>query len=74
MFSLFFSSFCIWVPSASISVSPNRPTPLVQDGLLSLFSSKDTGGDIVLEPATFADMCRVEHVEPRSLAVIYEEI
>ena len=53
---------------------PNRPTPLVQDGLLSLFSSKDTGGDIVLEPATFADMCGVEHVEKRSLEVVYEEI
>ncbi|MFN7056311.1 chlorophyllide a reductase iron protein subunit X [Hyphomonas sp.] len=53
---------------------PNRPNPLNQDGLLSLFSAKDTGGDIVLEPATFADMCGVAAAEKRTLEVVYEEI
>ncbi len=53
---------------------PNRPNPLTQDGLLGLFSSKDTGGDIVLEPATLADMCGALAVEHRTLEVVYEEI
>ncbi len=53
---------------------PNRPTPLTSDGLLGLFSSKDTGGDIVLEPATVADMCGIAETEKRSLEVVYEEI
>ncbi|MFN4225884.1 MAG: chlorophyllide a reductase iron protein subunit X [Hyphomonas sp.] len=53
---------------------PNRPAPLTQDGLLALFSSKDTGGDIVLEPATIADMCGVSAADRRSLEVVYEEI
>lgn len=53
---------------------PNRPSPLTQEGLLSLFSAKDTGGDIVLEPATLADMCGSEAMQRRSLEVIYEEI
>jgi 3,8-divinyl chlorophyllide a/chlorophyllide a reductase subunit X len=53
---------------------PNRPNPLTSDGLLGLFSSKDTGGDIVLEPATVADMCGVAEAEKRTLEVVYEEI
>jgi chlorophyllide a reductase subunit X len=53
---------------------PNRPTPLTQEGLLSLFSAKDTGGDIVLEPATLADMCGSASADKRTLEVIYEEI
>ena len=35
---------------------PVRPVPLDQDGLLNLFDGKDTGGDVVLEPATDMDM------------------
>jgi chlorophyllide a reductase subunit X len=53
---------------------PNRPNPLTSDGLLGLFSSKDTGGDIVLEPATVADMCGIAEAEKRTLEVVYEEI
>jgi len=53
---------------------PNRPNPLTSDGLLGLFSSKDTGGDIVLEPATVADMCGIAEAEKRSLEVVYEAI
>ncbi len=52
---------------------PVRPTPLDQDGLLALFDSKDTGGDIVLEPATDADM-RGKYAKPvESLEVIYDD-
>ncbi len=52
---------------------PLRPTPLSQDGLLALFDSKDTGGDVVLEPATDADM-RGKHAAPKqSLEVVYDD-
>ena len=53
---------------------PNRPNPLTSDGLLGLFSSKDTGGDIVLEPATVADMCGIAEAEKRTLEVVYDEV
>ncbi len=52
---------------------PVRPTPLDQDGLLNLFDSKDTGGDVVLVPATDVDM-RGKHAKPKkSLEVVYDE-
>ena len=52
---------------------PVRPAPLDQDGLLALFDSKDTGGDVVLEPATDADM-RGKYARPvESLEVIYDD-
>ncbi|SEL82494.1 chlorophyllide a reductase subunit X [Roseovarius azorensis] len=58
----------------AVSVAPPvRPAPLDQDGLLGLFDSKDTGGDIVLEPATDADM-RGKYAAPRaSLEVVYDD-
>jgi chlorophyllide a reductase subunit X len=49
-----------------------RPTPLTQDGLLGLFKGDAVGRDVVLDPATFADMCGVNHVEIPSLEVVYE--
>jgi chlorophyllide a reductase subunit X len=53
---------------------PMRPTPLTQDGLLNLFSSDVTGRDVVLEPATFEDMCgRVDFRKP-SLEVVYDAV
>ncbi|GLK78268.1 chlorophyllide a reductase iron protein subunit X [Methylopila turkensis] len=53
---------------------PMRPTPLTQDGLLNLFSSDITGRNVVLEPATFEDMCgRVDFRKP-SLEVVYDEV
>ena len=53
---------------------PNKPAPLTQDGLLGLFDSKDTGGNIVLEPATDADM-RGKHYAPKpSLEVVYDDV
>ena len=52
---------------------PVRPRPLDQDGLLALFDSSQTGGDVVLEPATDTDM-RGKHAQPReSLEVIYDD-
>jgi 3,8-divinyl chlorophyllide a/chlorophyllide a reductase subunit X len=51
---------------------PMRPTPLTQDGLLNLFSGDVTGRNVVLEPATFEDMCgRVDFRKP-SLEVVYD--
>jgi len=51
---------------------PIRPKPLTQDGLLGLFKGDAVGRDVVLDPATFADMCGVNHVEIPSLEVVYE--
>jgi chlorophyllide a reductase subunit X len=52
---------------------PVRPAPLDQDGLLGLFDSSETGGDVVLEPATDADM-RGKYSKPKeSLEVIYDD-
>lgn len=53
---------------------PMRPAPLDQDGLLGLFDSSETGGDVVLEPATDADM-RGKNAKPKeSLEVIYDDV
>ncbi|WP_425660864.1 chlorophyllide a reductase iron protein subunit X [Roseobacter sp. EG26] len=52
---------------------PVRPSPLDQDGLLGLFDASETGGDIVLEPATDVDM-RGKNAEPKpSLEVVYDD-
>ena len=50
-----------------------HPKPLDQDGLLNLFDSKDTGGDVTLVPATDVDM-RGKNAKPKaSLEVVYDE-
>jgi chlorophyllide a reductase subunit X len=47
---------------------------LDQDGLLGLFDASETGGDVVLEPATDADM-RGKYDKPQeSLEVVYEDV
>ncbi|MCR9126823.1 MAG: chlorophyllide a reductase iron protein subunit X [Rhodobacteraceae bacterium] len=52
---------------------PVRPAPLDQDGLLGLFDASQTGGNVVLEPATDIDM-RGSNAEPKaSLEVVYDE-
>ena len=52
---------------------PVRPTPLSQDGLLELFAASETGGNVVLEPATDADM-RGKFNKPKvSLEVVYDD-
>ena len=53
---------------------PVRPTPLTQDGLLSLFSGEAVGRGVVLEPASAADMCGGTIVEKPSLEVIYDTV
>ena len=53
---------------------PMRPAALTQDGLLALFDSKDTGGDVVLEPATDTDMRGKNAVEKQSLEVVYDDV
>lgn len=51
---------------------PVRPTPLSQEGLLGLFSGDAVGRDIVLDPATAADMRGGKQVVQPSLEVVYE--
>ena len=53
---------------------PVRPAPLTQDSLLGLFSAKDTGRDVVLEPATFEDMCGKSYAPKPSLEVVYDNV
>jgi len=53
---------------------PQRPTPLSQDELLSLFSASAVGRDVVLEPATEVDMTGKQHVVKASLEVVYETV
>ena len=53
---------------------PHQPTPLSQDGLLELFSGDDVGRDVVLQPATQADLCGVDHQPKPSLEVIYDTV
>ena len=53
---------------------PQRPTPLTQDGLLGLFSCDQTGGNVVLEPASQADMRGGVVLARPSLEVIYDAI
>ncbi|MCA3218650.1 MAG: chlorophyllide a reductase iron protein subunit X [Burkholderiales bacterium] len=60
--------------SAVADAPPVRPKPLTQDGLLGLFSGDVTGRDVVLQPASAADMLGREVVEKKSLEVIYESI
>ncbi len=52
---------------------PVRPTPLTQDGLLGLFSGSAVGRDVVLQPATPADMMGKNHAPRPSLEVIYDD-
>jgi chlorophyllide a reductase subunit X len=51
---------------------PQRPTPLTQDQLLGLFSASQTGGHVVLEPASQADMRGGVVIQKPSLEVVYD--
>jgi chlorophyllide a reductase subunit X len=53
---------------------PQQPTTLSQDQLLNLFSADTVGRDVVLEPATFKDMCGVEKIVKPTLEVVYDEV
>ncbi len=52
---------------------PKRPKPQTQDELLALFSSDVVGRNVVLQPATMADMTGVEHVIKPTLEVVYDD-
>ena len=58
--------------TAVAEAPPVRPTPLSQDALLNLFDGSAVGRDVVLEPATVADMMGAEQVQRPSLEVIYD--
>ncbi len=59
--------------ATSVALAPPvRPRPLTQDALLALFSSEATGRDVVLQPASEADMLGRETVEHKSLEVVYD--
>jgi 3,8-divinyl chlorophyllide a/chlorophyllide a reductase subunit X len=53
---------------------PQRPTPLTQDELLGLFSASHTGGGVVLEPASQADMRGGIVVAKPSLEIVYDAV
>jgi chlorophyllide a reductase subunit X len=53
---------------------PVRPKPLTQDGLLGLFKGDAVGRGVVLEPASFEDMCGGTVVKKPSLEVVYETV
>ncbi len=53
---------------------PIRPKPLSQDTLLGLFAAGAVGRDVVLQPATVADMMGRDVIEKPSLEVVYEQI
>ena len=53
---------------------PLHPSTLSQEDLLGLFKSEDVGRDVVLEPATIADMCDAATLDKPSLEVIYDTV
>lgn len=60
--------------AVNVATAPaQQPRPLDQDGLLGLFSPEQVGGDVVLRPATQADMRGAAFVQKPSLEVVYDE-
>jgi chlorophyllide a reductase subunit X len=53
---------------------PQRPTPLTQEALLGLFSGDTVGRNVVLQPATFEDMCGTAARDRPSLEVVYDTV
>jgi chlorophyllide a reductase subunit X len=53
---------------------PHQPKPLTQDQLLGLFKGEAVGRNVVLDPATFEDMCGSAAVAKPSLEVIYDDV
>ncbi len=52
---------------------PVRPRPLAHEQLLALFKGEAVGRDVVLEPASEADMCGGVPPARRSLEVVYDD-
>jgi len=53
---------------------PIRPKPLTHEGLLDLFKGEQVGRNVVLQPASMADMCASGTIEKPSLEVVYETV
>ena len=53
---------------------PVRPAPLSQDELLGLFASDTVGRNVVLQPASLADMMGADVPVRQSLEVVYEAV
>jgi 3,8-divinyl chlorophyllide a/chlorophyllide a reductase subunit X len=53
---------------------PVRPAPLAHEGLLDLFKGDAVGRDVVLVPATIADMRGRDYVERPTLEVVYDSV
>ena len=53
---------------------PHPPHPLSQDGLLELFDGDSVGRDVVLQPASLADLCDVSKIDQPSLEVVYDDV
>jgi chlorophyllide a reductase subunit X len=51
-----------------------RPAPLSQDELLGLFASDTVGRNVVLQPASLADMMGADVPVRQSLEVVYETV
>jgi chlorophyllide a reductase subunit X len=52
---------------------PHQPTPLTQDDLLALFDGDSVGRNVVLQPATLADLCDQTTLNKPSLEVVYDD-
>jgi hypothetical protein len=52
---------------------PSAPNRWIRTGCSALFDSKDTGGDVVLVPATDADMRGKHAAVKASLEVVYDD-
>ncbi|MCX8100621.1 MAG: chlorophyllide a reductase iron protein subunit X [Geminicoccaceae bacterium] len=59
---------------AAAEAPPLRPKPLSHEELLDLFKGEAVGRDVVLEPASEADMCGGVLPERRSLEVVYDDV
>ena len=68
-----------WAPvfeqlgAAVASAPPRKPRPLTHDALLDLFAGDAVGRNVVLEPASLADMRGGTLVERPSLEIVYDE-
>jgi len=53
---------------------PHQPKTLTQDQLLGLFKGDAVGRHVVLEPASFEDMCGAAAVNKPTLEVVYDAV
>jgi chlorophyllide a reductase subunit X len=60
--------------AAVAEAPPVRPSPLSQDALLGLFSGDVVGRNVVLEPASAADMVGHNEIAKPSLEVVYDAV